>query len=78
MKDSSTTTLARHLDKCHPTVTQNLNAVKADEAVIRGESIESFVVYGGSYFQQYLKWIVFTFQPVQLVRTFTTAAWFRS
>ena len=63
-QDSCTTTLSRHLARCHPDVIETRDSVRAEESVIRGESIESFVVYGGAYFQQYLKWVVFTFQPI--------------
>jgi hypothetical protein len=52
------------LKKCHPEVIEKNNADRAAEAVAKGESIKSFLSYGGSFFQAFLKWVVYTFQPI--------------
>ena len=53
-----------HLDKCHPETIILRDSIRADEVATKGESIESFVAYGGSFFKEYLKWIIYTYQPI--------------
>lgn len=33
-------------------------------SVQRGEKISDFVSYGGTFFQSFLKWVVYTYQPI--------------
>lgn len=52
------------MEKCHPEIITLRDTVRAEEAATKGESISSFVVYGGSFFQEFLKWTIYTYQPV--------------
>lgn len=63
-KDSCTTPLSRHLERCHPEIIHQINSKKAEKSVSSGQNIRDFVTYGGQFFQSFLKWVVFTYQPI--------------
>ena len=52
------------MDRFHPEVVISKNSRLADVSAKKGEKIEDFVTYGGAFFQHYLKWMVFTYQPI--------------